>query len=350
MVRCLESGTYVLKSDAIGFVKGRVRFKNALADFYTPLHGRTLNPEKEIAITTGATAGILGTLMAFVEEGDEIIVIEPFFNLYEYLINFVGGVLKSVALHPPRGSGSKHSSADDWSLDMKELDSAITSRTKMIIINTPHNPLGKVFTTQELYDIGNVCVKHNMIILSDEVYEHLCYTSIFARPAALSPEIARRTVSIGSVGKTFNATGWRVGFAIGDENLIEHIQWAHILLAYVTPGPAQEAAAVAYEQGDEQGFWKDNMELFKTKVDNMCGFLDELGLPYFAPSGAYFIFVNIGRLVVPEHYKFPPIVNGKGKDWKICWYLCQELGVASVPGSGKLKRLQIPFSARSTAD
>ena len=201
-----------------------------------------------------------------------------------------------------------------------------------------------------------------MIILSDEVYEHLCYTSNFPRLAALSPEIACRTISIGSVGKTFNATGWRVGFAIADENLIEHIQWAHILLAYVTPGPAQEAAAVAYEQAAQQGFWNDNKQLFKTKVDNLCGFLEELGLPvgnfrltvdalrrssidflfflqYVAPSGAYFIFVNIERLVVPKDYEFPSIVDGKGKDWKICWYLCQELGVATVPGSGKIKRL-----------
>lgn len=122
-----------------------------------------------------------------------------------------------------------------------------------------------------------------MIILSDEVYEHLCYTSSFPRPAALNTEIARRTMSIGSVGKTFNATGWRVGFAIGNEKLIEHIQWAHILLAYVTPGPAQEAAAVAYEQADEQGFWNHNKRLFKTKVDNMCRFLDELDLPVQVP-------------------------------------------------------------------
>ena len=200
-----------------------------------------------------------------------------------------------------------------------------------------------------------------MIILSDEVYEHLCYTSSFPRLAALSPEIACRTISIGSVGKTFNATGWRVGFAIGDENLIEHVQWAHILLAYVTPGPAQEAAAVAYEQASQQGFWNENKQLFKTKVDDLCRFLDELGLPvgifqltvdalqrsnidfilqYVAPSGAYFIFVNIGRLVLPKDYEFPSIVHGKGKDWKICWYLCQELGVATVPGSGKTKKTE----------
>ena len=142
-----------------------------------------------------------------------------------------------------------------------------------------NNPLGKVFTTSELLEIGNLCVAHNIIILSDEAYEHLSYTAPLPRLASLGPEIASRTVSIGSVGKSFNATGWRVGYAIGDERLIRHVQWAHILLAYVTPGPAQEAAAVAYEQAEEHNFWESNKQLFKQKVDRMCQFLDEIGLP-----------------------------------------------------------------------
>ena len=111
------------------------------------------------------------------------------------------------------------------------------------------------------------------------MYEHLHYTASFPRIASLSADIGSRTITIGSVGKTFNATGWRVGYAIGDENLVKYIQWAHILLAYVTPGPAQEAAAVAYERANEQRFWEDNKQLFKRKVDDLCNFLDEVGLP-----------------------------------------------------------------------
>lgn len=150
-----------------------------------------------------------------------------------------------------------------------------------MILTSPsrHNPLGKVFSVPELLAVGSLCVAHNIVMLSDEVYEHLAYTTTFPRLATLGVAIASRTITIGSVGKTFNATGWRVGYAIGNENLIRHVQWAHVLLAYVTPGPAQEAAAVAYEQADVQHFWADNKQLFKRKINELTQFLDWLGLP-----------------------------------------------------------------------
>ncbi|KAI4098049.1 MAG: hypothetical protein LQ339_006617 [Xanthoria mediterranea] len=163
-----------------------------------------------------------------------------------------------------------------------------------------HNPLGKVFSPEELRSIGDLCVARNIIILADEVYERLHYTSTYPRIATLSPQIAARTISIGSVGKTFNATGWRVGYAIGNENLIKHVQWAHVLLSYVTPGPAQEAAAAAYEDPRSEDFFNDNRTLFKQKIDIFCQILDDLGLTYFVPSGAYFILVNI-TFFLQEH-------------------------------------------------
>ena len=143
-----------------------------------------------------------------------------------------------------------------------------------------HNPLGKIFSQEELRSIGDLCVSNDVVVLSDEVYEHLNYNTgeKFPRIATLSPQIFDRTISIGSVGKTFNATGWRIGYAVGNQNLIKHVQWAHVLLSYVPPGPAQEAAAVAYETADKEGFWNYNKQLFKSKVDNLCSFLDSLGL------------------------------------------------------------------------
>ncbi|KAL8702625.1 MAG: hypothetical protein Q9201_004203 [Fulgogasparrea decipioides] len=206
-----------------------------------------------------------------------------------------------------------------------------------------HNPLGKVFSTEELTSIGNLCVARNIIVLSDEVYERLHYTPSFPRIARLSSEIAARTISIGSVGKTFNATGWRVGYAIGDENLIKHVQWAHTMLCYVTPGPAQEAAAVAYEQAELEGFWASNEMLFRRKVDSFCQFLDELELPYVVPSGAYFIFVNISKVKLPEEYVYPRSLSKESPDWKLCYYMCQELGVSSIPGSGENIQLSPPW-------
>ncbi|KAL8766383.1 MAG: hypothetical protein Q9209_006817 [Squamulea sp. 1 TL-2023] len=318
-----------------GPTMGRARLKTAIANMYWPIYDKPIDGDKNICISTGATAAILSSLMAFIEVGDEVIVIEPLFNLYEYLIDFVGGSVKSVALHPPQKTGATWTSADDWRLDIEELRNAISPRTKMLIINTPHNPLGKVYRTHELRSIGELCVGHNIIILSDEVYEHLYYTTSFPRIATLSTAIAARTITIGSVGKSFNATGWRVGYAIGDENLIMHVKWAQVLLSYVTPGPAQEAAAVAYEKADSEGFWESNKQLFKHKVDRLCQFLDELGLPYVVPSGAYFIFVNICCLRLPQDYNFPPTITKKGQDCRVCYYMCQELGVSSIPGSGE---------------
>ncbi|KAI4117272.1 MAG: hypothetical protein LQ338_007579 [Usnochroma carphineum] len=278
------------------------------------MYGRPIDENKEIAITSGATAAILSSLMAFVEAGDEVIVIEPLFNLYGQgptdlvdrrvhwlIVQFVGGTVRSVTLHPPAEAGTMPTSADSWVLDMDELRDAVGPRTKMLIINTPYSSQ-----------------------LANET---------FPRIATLGAAIAARTISIGSVGKTFNATGWRVGYAIGPENLITYVQWAHVLLSYVASGPAQEAAAVAYEEAEAQGFWNSNKQLFKRKVDSLCLFLDELGLPYVIPSGAYFIFVNISQVELPRHFDFPPTVAKKGRDWKVCYYMCRELGVSSIPGS-----------------
>ena len=142
-----------------------------------------------------------------------------------------------------------------------------------------HNPLGKVFTVDELFSIGKICVKHRVIILSDEVYERLHYTNIFHRIATLSPEIARHTVTIGSIGKAFNATGWRIGYAIGDRDLIKHVQNAHIILSYSTAGPSQIAAAVGLEKAEEEGFWEKNRQDMKSKIDCLCEVFRELELP-----------------------------------------------------------------------
>lgn len=204
-----------------------------------------------------------------------------------------------------------------------------------------------------------------MVILSDEVYERLHYTDIFPRIATLDHEIAKHTLTVGSVGKAFNATGWRVGYVIGNEHLIKHVRNAHTALCYTTAGPAQEAAAVGFEEADQRGFWESNKENFKREVESFCEVLQELGLPvcgkacsmikpqtppyavYFyhradsklfkfvQPSGAYFVFINTRKIQIPPGYEFPPSVSDKSRDIKICWFLIQELGVTTIPGSGK---------------
>ncbi len=132
---------------------------------------------------------------------------------------------------------------------------------------------------EELTTIGNLCVKHGIIVLADEVYEHLYYTPTFPRIATLNPEFARHTVSIGSIGKAFNATGWRIGYVIGDKELIRHVKNAHIILSYTTAGPAQIAAAVGLEEAERNGFWETNRKALKKKIDDLCEVFDEIGLP-----------------------------------------------------------------------
>lgn len=141
------------------------------------------------------------------------------------------------------------------------------------------NPLGKVFTKDELQAIGTVCVNHNILILSDEVYERVQFSPSFTHIAAVNNNIAAMTLTVGSIGKLFNATGWRLGFVIGPAQLIQNVQYAHTLLCYTTAGPAQEAAAVGLAEADKLGWWKDNMEQVKMKVVSFCEVLDELGLP-----------------------------------------------------------------------
>ncbi|QIW96067.1 hypothetical protein AMS68_001585 [Peltaster fructicola] len=310
--------------------KGRPRLKKAIAEAYSKSFGRALNPETEVTITTGANEGMLSATMGFVERDDEVIVFEPFFDQYISNIEIPGGKVVYVPLHPPADGADKKTSAGEWKLDIKEFEAAITPRTRMIIINSPHNPVGKVFTRDELLAIGNLCVKHGIIILSDEVYDSLYYTP-FTRVATLSPEIERLTITVGSGGKNFFCTGWRIGWLIGPEELIKYVAAAHTRIAFSSPSPLQEATAVAFEQADKYNFWEESKKSMKGKVDLFNEIWDELGLPYSEPEGGYFVLVNLAKVKLPEDYDFPPHVANRPRDFKLSWFLIKELGVAAIP-------------------
>ncbi|KAF2773186.1 PLP-dependent transferase [Teratosphaeria nubilosa] len=310
--------------------KGRPRLKKALADAYSPFFGRTLNPDTEVTITTGANEGMLSAFMGFLEYGDEVIVFEPFFDQYISNIEMPGGKVVYVPLQPPKEGATKTTSAGDWTLDIKALESKITDRTRMIVINTPHNPVGKVFNKQELQTIGNLCVKHNIIILSDEVYDRLYYVP-FTRIATLSPEIAKLTLTVGSGGKNFYATGWRVGWLIGPEHLIKYVSAAHTRICYSSVSPLQEATAVAFEQADAHNFWDESKKEMKGKVDRFTQVFDELGLPYSEPEGGYFVLVNLAKVKLPEDYPFSEHVASRPRDFKLSWFFIKELGIAAIP-------------------
>ena len=231
-----------------------------------------------MTVTTGANEGMLSAFMGFLEPGDEVIVFEPFFDQYISNIEMPGGKVVYVPLHPPANGASETTSAGEWTVDLAELESKITPRTRMIVINTPHNPVGKVFSRDELQAIGDLCVKHNILILSDEVYDRLYYVP-FTRIATLSPEIAALTLTVGSAGKLFYATGWRVGYLIGPEHLIKYVAAAHTRICFSSVSPLQEATAVAFEQAEKRGFWEESKAEMKGKLDRFNEVWDELGLP-----------------------------------------------------------------------
>ena len=241
-----------------------------------------------------------------------------------------GGTVRYVPLTPPKEGANKNTSAAEWSIDMTALEKVISSKTRMIVLNSPHNPVGKVFSKDELEAIGALCVKHKIIILSDEVYDRLYYSS-FTRMATLSPEIAALTITVGSAGKNFYATGWRVGWLMGPENLIQHVSTAHTRICFSSVSPLQEAAAVGFEDAEKEGFWESSKREMLAKMNRFCTVFDELGLPYSKPQGGYFVLANLGKINLPKDYAFPPHVKDRPRDFKMMWFIIMELGVAAIP-------------------
>ncbi|KAM0481836.1 hypothetical protein ACHAPX_003165 [Trichoderma viride] len=312
--------------------KGRPRLREAISNAYSPFWGRKLCPETEITITTGANEGFLSCCMAFLQEGDEVLLLEPFFDQYISNIEMAGAKVVSVPLQPPKSGMTKTHSAGEWSLDIAAFRDAVTPRTRMLVLNTPHNPLGKIFTPKELKLIADVCVQNNILIISDEVYDRLFYVP-FTRIATLSPEVEKITLTLSSAGKNFYATGWRVGWVMGPAELIHYVTKAHARICYCSPSPLQEAFAIGFEQAEENGFWNDCVSDMKGKMDFFNDIWRELDMPYSEPEGGYFVVVNMSKVTLPENYPFPPHVQERPRDFKLAWFLIQEFGVAAIPPS-----------------
>ncbi|KAK5073011.1 arylformamidase [Lithohypha guttulata] len=280
---------------------------------FCPFFGRELNPETEVTITTGANEGMLSAFMAFIEPGDEVIIFEPFFDQYLSNIEMPGGVIRYVPMSPPKDGAERTSSAANWTIDWDVLESSFNEKTKMIVINTPHNPVGKVFSKEELQRIGDLCLKHNVLILSDEVYDRLYYVP-FTRIATLSEELAKQTMVVGSGGKCFAATGWRVGWLCGPPGLIKY-----------------ESVAIGFEQADKVGYWDHSVKEMQGKIKRFCEVFDELGIPYSDPEGGYFVLANFAKVKVPDDYQFPDHVVNRPRDFKMAWFMIMELGIAAIP-------------------
>ncbi|KKP04722.1 kynurenine-oxoglutarate transaminase [Trichoderma harzianum] len=274
--------------------KGRPSLKKSIAREYSLSFNRQLDPDTEVTVTTGANEGILCALMAFISPGDEVILFEPFFDQYLSNIEMAGGVIRHVPLSVPQENTLKTSSAE-WMIDFKKLNDSFNERTKMIVKT-----------------IASLCIKHDVLILSDEVYDRLCYVP-FTRTATLSEDVFSHTLTVGSAGKAFQATGWRIGYLVGPDHLIKYVAAAHTRICYSSVSPLQEAVAVAFDKANQV--------------------FDELKIPYSYPEGGYFVLANMASIKLPEDYPFPLHISSRPRDFKIAYFLIRELGVAAIPVS-----------------
>lgn len=311
--------------------KGRLRLRHAIKNFYEASFNRSLDVETEILVTSGANEGQYSVFAAFLEHGDEVIMLEPFFDQYLASVIFNGGKPVYVPLHPNL-EGDKPSSGD-WTIDFDELRRTISPRTKMIIVNTPHNPVGKVFTKVELEKIAELAKEFNLLVMADEVYDCLVYDGKQHVRIANLPGMWERTVTVLSAGKAFAATGWRVGWLIGHPSIITPTLAASTRIVFCTNSPLQEAAAAGLEEARARGFFEQQLEEYRERRDVLLAAFDKVGLKYCLPEGSYFVLVDISRLKFPDDYPFPETLRGRGRDFKACWFMALEIGVSSIPVS-----------------
>ena len=305
---------------------GHLRLVKALANVYSPLFGRELNPLTEIVTTVGATEGIFATIQALIEPGDEVILIEPFYDSYPASVIMAGGTPVYVPLRPAANA----TSSTEWVLDMDELAAAFSARTRLLIVNTPQNPVGKIFSRAELLQIAALAQKHNIIVLSDEVYEWMVYpdparTVEHVRMATL-PGMWERTITLGSAGKTFSVTGWKIGWAIAPAHLAHAVLMAHQWIPFAVSTPMQEAVAVALEIAPERDYFTWLSQMYQAKRDKLLGALDAVGLTPVRPDGSYFILVDTSRLDVP-------VEPGVRRDVSLCRWFTRTVGVVPIPPS-----------------
>ncbi|KAF8493510.1 pyridoxal phosphate-dependent transferase [Gautieria morchelliformis] len=312
--------------------KGSPRLRRAISNHYSSSFGRTLNPDSEILVTSGANEGEYATFVAFLEAGDEVIMFEPFFDQYLPSVTFNGGVPVFVPLDPP-SHDMVSSTSDDWTLDFNALRRAITSKTKMIIVNTPHNPVGKVFTKRELEYIARLAQEFNLLVLSDEVYDCMVFSGREHVRIATLPGMWERTITVGSAGKSFAATGWRIGWLVGPSQLLGPALAASTRIVFCSNTPMQEAAAAGLEQANERKFFEKQLQEYEERRDVLVSYFSKLGIKYTLPEGTYFVLVDISDLQIPDDYVFPSSLDGRGLDFKACWFLAQEVGVSSIPNS-----------------
>ncbi|PWA02840.1 hypothetical protein BB558_001000 [Smittium angustum] len=315
--------------------RGRPRLLKALAERYGKSIGRNINPETEVMVTTGANEGIFCALLAFIDKDarNEAIIIEPAFDQYTPNIIMAGGKAVNVPLrvNPDLKPEVNIISSNEWKLDMAELEAAITPKTKIIILNTPQNPTGKIFSYEELISIADLAKKYNLLVISDEVYENLYYDNQKHISISSIPGMFDRTLIVGSMGKLFGVTGWRIGWVVGAQQLINPCLAAHTRTVFVSPSPQQEAGGMAFEKASESNFFDVQREEYIGRRKKLMDAFDSVGLPYSIPHGSYFLLVNASRVRIPKDFHIPDYVSERGRSFELCYFFTVHIGLGCIP-------------------
>ncbi|CAM5536952.1 putative N-succinyldiaminopimelate aminotransferase DapC [Streptomyces afghaniensis 772] [Streptomyces afghaniensis] len=288
---------------------GVPELRTAIAAHQQRRYGLSCDPDREVLVTAGATEAIAASLLALLEPGDEVIALEPYYDSYAACIAMAGGRRVPVTLHPDD---------DGFCLDLDELRDAVTDRTRLLLINTPHNPTGTVLTRAELAAIAELAVERDLLVVTDEVYEHLVFDDAEHVPLATFPGMRERTVTISSSGKTFSFTGWKVGWVTGTQELVTAVRTAKQYLTYVSAGPFQYAVAEALRLPDSyfDGFRAD----LRRKRDLLGDGLRTAGFEVYQPKGTYFITTDITPFGEKDAHRF-------------CRALPERCGVVAIPNS-----------------
>ncbi|KAJ3022489.1 Kynurenine--oxoglutarate transaminase 3 [Thoreauomyces humboldtii] len=312
--------------------EGHVRLAKALSDYYVQSMGRTLNPLTEILTTVGASEAISSIMQAFLDPGDEVILFQPYYDCYPAAVTLAGGVPVVVSLRPQATTAPLTS--HDWKLDTDEIRSKVKPGiTKMILINNPHNPIGKVFTREELEAVAKIATEFDLLVLADEVYETLVYedsVSPLIKFASL-PGMYERTVTVGSVGKMFGVTGWKIGWALGSPEITRAIWLVHQFVPFAVATPLQEAAAACLDHAASSTYFADTVTEYAALRDRMMMHLKSVGLPPTLPHGGYFILADTSR--VPDDTSAATLAEHPRRDYRVCNRLTIEAGVTAIPPS-----------------
>lgn len=292
---------------------GAQSLRKCIAEKYSPLFGRTIDPEEEVVITCGGTEAMMAAMMTVCNPGDNVVIFSPFYENYSADAILSGANPIYVSLVPPA-----------FDFDRKALEETFQQNVKAIIVCNPSNPCGKVFTKEELSYILSLCVKYDAFMITDEVYEHIIFAPAKHTYAASLSGGDKYVITCNSLSKTFSITGWRLGFLIAASDVAENVKKVHDFLTVGAPAPLQEAVCAGFSLG--QPYYDKLVATYSKKRKIFCDGLDSIGLKHTVPQGSYFIMVDISDFLSKDYFK-------GWSDLQFCEWMVKEVGVAAVPGS-----------------